>query len=47
VNRNAMMRRSVLFGNLLGDVTGLELRSVSGCPAQYRSAHRFAVAGEH
>jgi hypothetical protein len=47
VNRNDTIRRSVLRGSWFGDDNGLELRSVSGNPARYRSAHRFAVAGEH
>jgi hypothetical protein len=40
VNRNATIRRSVLRGNRFGDDLGLELRSVSGNPARYRSTHR-------
>ena len=47
VNRNATMRRSVVRGSWFGDVSGFELRSVSGSPARHRSTHRFAVAGEH
>jgi hypothetical protein len=41
------MRRSVLRGNRIGEVNGVELRSVNGNPARYRRAHFDAVAGEH
>ncbi|GAA1684013.1 hypothetical protein GCM10010977_33300 [Citricoccus zhacaiensis] len=47
MNRNATIRRSVWCGSRFGEVCGLELRSINGSPARYRSAHRFAVAGEH
>jgi hypothetical protein len=47
VNRSARIRRSSRNDDFVGELCGLELRSVIGRPSRYRDAHFDAVADEH